>query len=124
MLKDEFPTETNLLPKVELHLHLDCSLSFDLVSRLEPSITAQEFRRDFVAPQKCSDLMDAISRAHRAVSLLQTRSALRLATEDVFEQLAADNVIYAELRFAPLLHLERGLTAREVVAIVERATDD
>lgn len=120
----EFVADLQCLRKVELHLHLDCSLSYSLVSRLDPSISADEFRRDFVAPPKCSDLMDAISRAHRAVSLLQTRQALSMATEDVFEQLAADNVIYAELRFAPLLHLQRGLAAREVVATVERATDE
>lgn len=119
-----FGGDLQLLPKVELHLHLDCSLSYSLVSRLNPSISAADFRRDFVAPAKCSDLMDAISRADRAVALLQTRDALAMATEDLFEQLSADNVIYAELRFAPLLHLERGLTAREVLASVERATGE
>jgi hypothetical protein len=30
------------LPKLELHLHLDCSLSYAAVSRLDPSITLQE----------------------------------------------------------------------------------
>lgn len=119
----EFVADLQRLPKVELHLHLDCSLSYGLVSRLDPSLSAEEFRRDFVAPPKCRDLMDAISRAHRAVSLLQTRDTLSAAVEDLFGQLAADNVIYAELRFAPLLHLEQGLAAREVVATVERATD-
>ena len=117
-------TELQRLPKIELHLHIDCSLSYDVVSRLDPSITLQEFRHDFVAPSKCCNLMDALTRAHRAVSLLQTRDALSMAIEDVFEQLASDNAIYAELRFAPLLHLERGLAAREVVATVERATED
>lgn len=119
-----FAGDVQLLPKVELHLHLDCSLSYSLVSRLNPSISTEDYRRDFVAPSKCNDLMDAISRAHRAVSLLQTRNALAMATEDIFEQLSADNVIYAEIRFAPLLHLQCGLTAREVVASVERATDE
>ena len=47
--------------------------------------------------------------------LMQTEEALRLVTEDLFEQLAEDGVIYAELRFAPLLHLERGLSAERVV---------
>jgi adenosine deaminase len=68
--------------------------------------------------------MDCISRAHRAVSLLQTVDALRLAIADVFRQLLSDNVIYAELRFAPLLHLQRGLKAAQVVETVERATEE
>lgn len=54
---------------------------------------------------------------------MQTREALRLATEDVFEQLRSDGVIYAELRFAPLLHLLHGLTAEAVVEAVDRATE-
>jgi adenosine deaminase len=49
--------------------------------------------------------------------------ALSLVTEDVFRQLASDGVIYAELRFAPLLHTEQGLTARKVVEIVDRACE-
>jgi adenosine deaminase len=40
----------------------------------------------------------------------------------LFEQLREDNVLYAEMRFAPLLHTEKGLSAREVVASVEAAT--
>jgi len=112
------------MPKVELHLHLDCSLSYEVVSRLDPSITHEDFQKDFIAPRKCRDLMHALTRAHRAVSLLQTREALRLATEDIFQQLVSDNVIYAELRFAPLLHLEQGLTAHEVVATIDRVTED
>jgi adenosine deaminase len=41
---------------------------------------------------------------------------------DLFEQLAADNTLYAEIRFAPLQHLEQGLTPFEVVDIIEKAT--
>lgn len=112
------------LPKVELHLHLDCSLSYELVSRLVGGISRVEFEREFVAPSPCANLAEFLTYAPRGFRLMQTAEALRLATEDVFQQLASDNVIYAELRFAPLLHLERGLSAHEVVAIVERATAD
>jgi adenosine deaminase len=34
------------LPKIELHLHLDCCLSYDAVRRLAPDITPEAFRRD------------------------------------------------------------------------------
>jgi adenosine deaminase len=54
---------------------------------------------------------------------MQTEAALQLVTADLFEQLAADGVIYAEIRFAPLLHTERGLSADQVVAAVDRATE-
>ena len=38
--------------------------------------------------------------------------------EDFFNQLIEDNVIYCEIRLAPLLHIEEGLSSREVVNIL------
>lgn len=112
-----------LLPKIELHLHLDCSLSYEAVSSLVPSVTQEEYRRDYVAPARCTNLVDFLSRAPKGFQLMQTEDALRLVTEDLFQQLAADGVIYAEIRFAPLLHTERGLTPEGVVSIVERSVE-
>jgi adenosine deaminase len=112
------------LPKVELHLHLDCSLSYKAVSRLAPHVSREEYFRDFVAPARCTNLADFLLRAPKGFGLMQTEDALRAVTEDIFEQLAADGVVYAELRFAPLLHLERGLTPERVVAVVEQATEE
>ena len=54
---------------------------------------------------------------------MQDEEALRLVVEDLFEQLARDGVIYAEIRFAPLLHTERGMRPAEIVAAVDRATE-
>jgi adenosine deaminase len=112
------------LPKVELHLHLDCSLSYSAVSRLDPSVTREEFESEFIGPRQCTSLADFLTRAPRGFQLMQSEGALRLATEDVFEQLAADHVVYAELRFAPLLHINNGLTAEAVIAAVDRAAED
>jgi len=117
-------TSVNKLPKVELHLHLDCSLSFNVVSRLDPSVTRKEFEAEFIAPAQCASLADFLTRAVRGFQLMQTADALGLVVEDVFEQLAADHVIYAEMRFAPLLHLERGLSAEAVVGTVNRAVEN
>jgi adenosine deaminase len=111
-----------VLPKVELHLHLDCSLSYEVVSQIDPSITPEGYRTDFIAPAKCVDLADFLARATISYPLMQTQEQLRLVTFDLFEQLQADNVLYAEIRFAPLLHTEKGLSARQVVASVEAAT--
>lgn len=109
------------LPKVELHLHLDCSLSYPLVKRLRPQTTREEYRESFVAPPKCTDLADYIQRAISSVALMQTKENLQLAVADLFEQLVDDHVIYAEMRFAPLGHLQQGLTPEEVVATVDQA---
>lgn len=110
-------------PKVELHLHLDCSLSYGVVARLNPSISRQEFETEFIAPAKCTSLADFLTRAPRGFQLMQSEDAMHLVTDDLFQQLQADQVIYAEVRFAPLLHIERGLTPEAVVAAVDRATE-
>ncbi len=115
--------ELRLLPKIELHLHLDCSLSYQAVSILEPSVTREEYQRDYIAPARCANLADFLSRAPMGFRLMQTEDSLRLVTQDVFRQLIEDAVIYAEIRFAPLLHAEQGLSPERVVAVVERSAD-
>ena len=112
------------LPKVELHLHIDCSLSYKAVVRLAPQVSREEYLRDFVAPARCTNLANFLLRAPKGFRLMQTEDALRAVTEDVFEQLVDDGVVYAELRFAPLLHMEQGLSAERVVGSVERATEE
>jgi adenosine deaminase len=112
------------LPKVELHLHLDCSLSYEVVSQIDPSITLEEYRTNFIAPDKCVDLADYLARAPSSYPLMRTEEQLRLVTLDLFKQLHEDGVLYAEIRFAPMLHTEQGLSAREVVACVEAAVAD
>ena len=111
------------LPKVELHLHLDCSLSYAAVQQLAPHVSREEYDTEFVAPSQCASLADFLPRAPRGFQLMQTEDALRLVVEDVFDQLARDRALYAELRFAPLLHLLNGLTPEAVVAAVDRATE-
>lgn len=110
------------LPKIELHLHLDCSLSYEVVKQLRPSVSFEEYQQSFIAPPKCTDLADYIKRAIKGFELMQTEEQLRLVTLDLFKQLKADNVIYAEIRFAPLQHTLQGLTPAEVVSIVNKAT--
>jgi adenosine deaminase len=112
------------MPKVELHLHLDCSLSYEAVARLDCSISRREFEVEFVAPAQCTSLADFLTRAPRGFRLMQTKEALQIAIEDLFQQLQVDQVVYAEIRFAPLLHLERGLTPESAVAAIDRATEE
>ena len=107
------------LPKVVLHLHLDCSPSYAVVSQIDPSITPADYQKNFVPPAKCIDLADVLTRAASSLAIMQTEEQLRLVTRDLFDQLARDNVIYAELRFAPLLHTEQGMVAQDIVRIVE-----
>src|SRR5438270_8481095 len=112
-----------LVPKVELHVHLDCSLSFAAVSQLDPQIGFAEYRSEFVAPPKCTSLADFLKRAPGGFQLMQTEEALRLAVEDLFQQFQRDGVIYAEIRFAPLLHTLGSLSPQQAVTAVDEATE-
>ena len=106
------------LPKIELHLHLDCSLSFDVVKQLRPDISEMEYKQNFIVPEKCTCLADFIKYSSSGIELMQTDEQLKKVVKDLFVQLKRENVIYAEIRFAPLLHLEKGLRAEDVVEIV------
>lgn len=110
------------LPKIELHSHLDCALSFDAVHAIDPSVTREVYEARFVAPRRCESLVEYLTYTFNYRKLLQSEGALRIAVQDVFAQMQAENVIYAELRFAPLVHREHGLHAEEVVRTVADET--
>ncbi len=110
------------LPKVELHVHLDCCLSYEAASSLCPGLTRPGYERRFVAPPRCRDLADFLRVIDASLELLQDEAGLRLAVADLLAQLARDRVLYAEVRFAPLLHLRGGLDAERVVAVVAAET--
>ena len=113
-----------LLPKIELHLHLDCCLSYNVVQQLAPHISYEEYRESFIAPPKCTDLADYISRAVKGFELMQTPEQLHMVTLDLFNQLKEDNVLYAEIRFAPLQHTLQGMTPKAVVSVVNDAVKE
>lgn len=109
------------LPKVELHVHLDCCLSFKGLSRIDPTISESFYKKKFIGTS-CSCLKDYIRCADTALEYMQTKEQLEIVIEDLFDQLTNDNVIYAEIRFAPLLHLKKGLSSKNVVEIVSNKT--
>jgi len=67
------------LPKVELHLHLDCSLSHAAASRLAPGLSQEAFERAFIAAhfQRCN--LDALEAAF-AEPAARTRLRAKLLT--------------------------------------------
>ena len=107
------------LPKIELHLHLDCCLSFDVVKKINPKIDIEAYNKKFKAPSTCSSVKEYIKCAEYAVDLMQDKKSISLIVEDLFDQLKAENIIYVEIRFAPLLHCRGELSSKEVVQIVD-----
>lgn len=118
------------LAKAELHCHLDGSLSLPAIRKLAnmadiilPS-SDKELRKYVVAPAQTESLVDYLKTFEFIRPLLQTKEALRFAAYDVARQAALENVIYIEIRFAPELSMDKGLTASDtVLAVLEGLAD-
>lgn len=106
------------MPKVELHLHLDGSLSIDLLQELS-GLTEEEIRGKAISHN--SDSLSSYLKCFDFINqYLQTEEALEMASYDLVQRLEKENVIYAEIRFAPILHTNNGLLLDEVVEAVLR----
>ena len=68
--------------------------------------------------------MDYIRRLDLALELMQRAQDLERVASELVEDMAAENVIYAEVRFAPQLHTRRGLSMEEAVAAVHGALQE
>ena len=109
--------EIKKLKKIELHVHLDGSVSIPLASTLL-GIKEENLKKEMVASTKCHDLKEYLEKFTLPLSFMQTKKNLKLIAIDLVNQLSMDNVIYAEIRFAPCLHTKNGLTQEEVVEAV------
>jgi adenosine deaminase len=111
-----------MLPKAELHLHLDGSLRPQTAVELAPeagmALSLDDAVSRLVGPVRCADQAELLSFFDLPISLLQTPAALRRVTAELIESLAADGATYAEIRWAPRLHLERGMSVIDVIAAV------
>ena len=119
--------------KAELHLHLDGSRAprdRRRACRARSGSPSRSRRRGagWSAPPRCRDQAELLTFFDLPIALLQTRQALRRATAELVESLADDGLTYAEVRWAPRLHLERGLWGagghRAVVAGIDEAAAD
>ena len=110
-------------PKAELHLHLDGSVRPATVLELAlatgipvPSPDLQLLRASLVAPDDCPSLVAFIRYFELPIAVMQTAEALERVTRELCEDLAHDGVRYAEIRYAPWLHVARGLSVTDVIS--------
>jgi adenosine deaminase len=116
------PSDFRKLPKIELHCHLDASVRIATVAELGRQfglILPEPLAPALVAPDICVDLADFLLRIDLALEVMQQRDSLVRIAREFVEDLAADGVIYGEVRFAPQLHLRQGLSLQEVVDAVD-----
>ncbi len=107
----------NKLPKVELHVHLDGSIRLSTVAEILHQ--KEDFVKEkLIVPDTCCDLNEYLTKFDLPLQLLQTEENLIRVARELAEDLVQDGVIYAEVRFAPILHTKKGLTLDEVVCSV------
>lgn len=113
------------IPKVELHDHLDGGVRPTTIVDLAgehgislPASTPEELAEWFHRGADRKSLALYLEGFGVTVAVMQTAEALERIARETMEDLAADNVVYAEVRFAPIQHLEKGLNLEQVVEAV------
>lgn len=120
------PAEILTAPKAVLHDHLDGGLRPATVVELAeavghelPASDAESLAAWFTESANSGSLERYLETFDHTVGVMQTREALIRVAAECAEDLAADGVVYAEVRYAPEQHLEGGLRLEEVVEAVE-----
>src|SRR6195952_3651656 len=117
-------------PKVLLNDHLDGGLRPETIVELAgeighslPADDAASLRRWFTESADSGSLERYLETFDHTVAVMQRADHLTRVARECVEDLAADGVVYAEVRYAPEQHLEDGLTLEEVVRAVQEGFD-
>ncbi|MEO5533795.1 MAG: adenosine deaminase [Pseudolysinimonas sp.] len=118
------------LPKISLHDHLDGGLRAQTIIDLAPAAgvelpadTAEALAAWFVASCSSGELVDYLKTFDITIAVMQSAENLTRIAREFVEDLAADGVIYGEIRWAPEQHLEKGLTLDQAVDAVQAGID-
>ena len=120
------PATIRRAPKVVLHDHLDGGLRPATVIELAdlhgydglPSTDVDELAAWFVRGADRRDLGLYLETFAHTVGVMQQADACHRVAAECAADLAADGVVYAEVRYAPSLHTQQGLTLDEVIESV------
>jgi adenosine deaminase len=113
------------LPKIELHCHLDGSVrpaTIIDIARKEgvhiPSYDVETIKDMVTAPIECTSLNEYLERFKLPISVMQSKESLKRIAYELLEDSSKENIKYIEVRYAPLLHIEKGLTIEEIIETV------
>lgn len=106
---------------VDLHLHLDGAITPSIARRLAKMTgvalpkSDEELEIMLSVPEDCEDLNAFLKCFALPLSLLQTEQSIEEAVYLVQEQIKENGVIYAEIRFAPQLHGDQGVSQEQAI---------
>lgn len=110
---------------IDLHLHLDGSLPPALLPKLAeiegiclPSKEERELIPFLTVGRNCRSLNEYLEKFTLPVSCMQSVSSLFEAGKGLAEELDKEGILYAEIRFAPQLHTQKGLSQQQAVQAV------
>ncbi|MCY9657453.1 adenosine deaminase [Paenibacillus chondroitinus] len=113
------------LPKVDLHLHLDGSVKPETILEiaLDQGIDLPVYNKEGLIPHmrvgdECGSLIEYLSKFDFTTRFMQSGEALERIAYEVAQQSAEHNCKYVEVRFAPQLHRNNGLTVEETIHYV------
>lgn len=126
MMAELTPEVIRRAPKAVLHDHLDGGLRPETVVELAseygyaglPTTDVDDLKTWFNRGAKRNDLVLYLETFAHTVGVMQHRDALERVAYEAAQDLAADGCVYAEVRFAPELNIEAGLTLDEVMEAV------
>ena len=119
------------LPKVSLHDHLDGGVRPQTIIELGEEIGLEVPETDadaladwFAEKSDSGSLVEYLKTFDLTTAVMQTPEGLTRVAREFVEDLAADGVIYGEVRWAPEQHLGRGLSLDQVVEAVQAGIEE
>ena len=115
------------VPKAVLHDHLDGGLRVETLIELAneqgyqnlPSNNQDELKK-WIQPKPDKSLAINLEAWDHTIEVMQDQDSIYRVTMEALEDLSNDGVVYAELRFAPLVHTFKGLTTAEIINSVAK----
>ncbi|MGG7509566.1 adenosine deaminase [Plantibacter sp. YIM 135249] len=130
---DENPlsgVDLRALPKISLHDHLDGGVRPSTIIELAEAVgvdvpvsDAEGLADWFYAQCNAGSLVEYLKTFDLTIAVMQTKEGLARVAREFVQDLAADGVIYGEVRWAPEQHLQRGLSLDEVVEAVQEGIE-
>ena len=107
---------------IDLHLHLDGAITSDIAKKLAalqniklPAENDEQLKKLLTVPDTCTSLNDFLKCFALPDALMMTQEGISEAVYLVAENIRQQGVIYAEIRFAPQNHTEKGMSQEEAV---------
>lgn len=106
------------IKKVELHLHLDGSVRVKTITELSSLDYSYVEKQMVIKDEKNASLTDYLKKFDFPLKFMQTENNLKRFASELVEDLIKDNVVYAEIRFAPIKHMDAGMDLDMIVLSV------